>query len=149
LYLRWIEEGFPADRLWGLLERGDLAPAGDDAPGGAELARRLREMKIGRGRTRTLASLDRAELRVQSFAPEQGEREPEEVARRRARAVREVTALVSVLRPLLEATPALPEDGGATEPRTSPAALARGAVRLLESVPVRSEVDATARKRLL
>src|SRR5690606_20504270 len=60
-YLRWIDEGYPAEILVRLLEAGDLAPPdGADDVSGTALARRLRRLHVGWGRDRYLPAVDRA-----------------------------------------------------------------------------------------
>ncbi|MDB4950341.1 MAG: hypothetical protein JWM27_2990, partial [Gemmatimonadetes bacterium] len=137
-YFRWIGDGFPADLLRGLLDSGDLAAGGDDAVPGAALARRLRRLRVGWGRDRYLPAIEAAR-RALEYAPEElvvsdGGDEGGMVDGG-VRAERELHALQAVLEPVLAATPPGPDRVGAGIVRTSPAALAAGALAFLERVP--------------
>jgi RecB family exonuclease len=134
-YLRWIGEGYPADVLRMLLERGDvdLAPVGGFAPA---LARRLRGLRIGWGRERTLDVLDRRLRRAAGAAGEDGRDDGE---------ARDLLALQAFLRPLVDASPALPPRTRGERVRTSPAAVAAGVLELLNWVPADSDADRSVR----
>jgi ATP-dependent helicase/nuclease subunit B len=146
-YLRWVRDGFPAEILRGMLERGDLA-APDSDLSGPTLARRLRKMQIGRGRARYEAALQRAERALELPPNPEDDRSAEEIAAGRAHERSSLAALSAVVRPLLAATPDVPDRLRTTDVRVSPAALARGLLQLLSLVPVVSVVDGTARLRL-
>lgn len=153
-YLDWIAEGFPADVLRGMLERGDLAAPTERAKPkeeritGTTLARRLRRLKVGRGRARYEEALARAGRAIERPPSEADERTPGEIAEDRALERATLEALSSVLRPILSATPVLPDRTRAATPHVSPADLARGVLALLDLVPLSSEVDHTAWSRL-
>ncbi|MEX1182846.1 MAG: PD-(D/E)XK nuclease family protein [Gemmatimonadota bacterium] len=142
-YLEWVGLGLPAELLRQMLERGDLAAPAGDATGMA-LARRLRALRIGRGRYRYEAAFARA---VSERAASQPTASREDGAIADERAAAELAALAAVVRPLLDA---LPDAGGgeAETTRTSPAELARGVLVMLEQVPVRNAADAAAKERL-
>lgn len=162
-YLRWIGEDFPADVLRGMLDSGDLtAPPGFEEVSSAALARRLRRLRIGWGRDRYMAVLDRAESAVIGPADVIEDIDPEEVERRQARERSELRALRALLRVLLASTPApvraqgIRESGGGAavsaagaSPRTSPAALAAGVLAFLDLVPSSGAMaESTMRKML-
>lgn len=147
-YVRWIEEDYREDVIRGLIERSEIQPPGDGVPTGPTLARRLRRLRIGRGRNRYLDTI-RGALHALAHPPdEEQERSPEELAQYRERERRQLLALQSLLRPLIEAVPKL-EDATSGSQRTSPAALARGARVLLEMSRADHEVDRAARDRML
>ncbi len=147
-YLRWIREGFPEDVIRGMLMSGDLALPDADAPPGSSLARRLRRLKIGRGRERYRDSIERAR-RLLSLPPSlDDERSPEEIAQSRERERRELDGLAAVLDAILDATPTVPDR---IEPRAltvRPADLARGALALMRFVPAEVGADGAAKTRL-
>jgi RecB family exonuclease len=132
-YLRWIGEGYPADVLRMLLERGDVDLSRVDGLAPA-LARRLRGLRIGWGRERTLDVLDRA-LRRAAGADADDERDDP--------AADELQALEGFLRPLVEASPVLASRMGTEQVRTSPAAVAAGVLELLRWVPAHGGADRT------
>lgn len=147
-YVRWVEEDFREDVIRGLIERSEIRPRGDGVPTGPTLARRLRRLRIGRGRGRYLDTIRNA-LRMLAHPPdEERDRSPEELEQFRDRERRQLLALESLLRPVLEATPQF-VDAPLAQRRTSPAALARGAHALLELCRAEHEVDRAARDRML
>ena len=157
-YLEWVEQGFPADTLRRMLERGDLSPQQIEAQGegpapvevtGVALARRLRRLRIGRGRERYEAALARRERVIDGPQAVEDERTTGEVAEDRARERAEIAALAAIVRPLLAATPAVPDRITGAGAAVSPADLARGLLALLRFVPGGTTVDRTARERLV
>jgi ATP-dependent helicase/nuclease subunit B len=148
-WLRWIREDFPEDVIRALLERGDVAPPpGASSATGPALGRRLRRMRIGRGRDRYEEKLAAAEREV--VAPvDPAEDRAEEREQRREAERQALAGLAAVLRPVLAATPAVPDRLGVTSPLVEPSALARGLLVLLRLVPTADGVDATAHARLV
>jgi CRISPR/Cas system-associated exonuclease Cas4 (RecB family) len=146
-YLRWVRDGFPAEILRGMLERGDLGAPDNDSTG-PTLARRLRRMQIGRGRDRYLAALERAERALTLPPSPEDERTPEDIAADLAREHNVLAALGAIVRPILAATPDVPDRLRTADVRVSPAALAHGLLEVLRLVPAGSIADATARLRL-
>ena len=149
-WFRWVVEDFPDAVLRGLLESGDLAPPGRYATvDGARLARRLRRLRIGWGRERYLTAIGAALRSLAAEGPRIGrEEEPEEADRRYQRELEELEALRALLRPILDATPALPKRHDPDTVPVAPAELARGLARFLERVPPGGSVDETAIERL-
>jgi ATP-dependent helicase/nuclease subunit B len=149
-YLRWIDEGYPAEILIRLLEAGDLAaPDGADAVSGTALARRLRRLHVGWGRDRYLPAVDRA-LEGLRTAPLPADEGDGEIAReRRDREARELEALRALLERIVTATPALADRATADRSRTSPAEVAKGLIAFLSLVPPGDAVENTARQVLL
>lgn len=148
-YLQWVRDDLPTDVVLAMFERGDIASSAHAEVSGVALARRLRRLRIGRGRSRWEAALDAAERAAASEAPPaDDERAPDEAEAARERERAEVAALCAVLRPVLAATPALPDRLRTTDVPVRPADLARGALALLEHVVVHSTVDATALSRM-
>ena len=154
-YLRWIESGFPSEVLRGLLEAGDVAAPhgfGDVAP--EALARRLRRLRIGWGRTRYLPAIRQAlrfaesELARGREARSGGGAAEGERLRDEAR-VRELRALESLLAPLDEASPRPPRPFGRERGDVSAAEIARGVEAFFQLVPDREGGDAVARRDLL
>jgi hypothetical protein len=146
-YLEWVEQGFPADVLRRMIERGDIAASGADVTGVA-LARRLRALKIGRGRERYESALARRERIIEGEQSTEDERTAEEFAEDRARERREITELSGIIRPLLAVSPTVPDRPALESTAVSPADLARGLLALLELVPDGTTVDRTSRDRL-
>jgi ATP-dependent helicase/nuclease subunit B len=149
-YLEWIQQDFPSDILRGMLERGDIEAAANAGPQvtGMALARRLRRMKIGRGRARYIAALSRA-MRALDLPPHaDDERTPEEIAEARAQERAEITGLQSILDPLLAQTPEMPGRFDDASVMVEPASLARGVLALLAVVPITTSVDQTAHDKL-
>lgn len=147
-YLRWIDDDFREDVIRGLIERSEIEPPGEHAVTGPTLARRLRRLRIGRGRERYLPHI-RAAIRALDENPDEDDpRSAEEIARDRERDRRQLRALETMLQHILDATPviAAPDAGSAT---TTPAALARGVRATLELSPASTEVDRAARDRLI
>ncbi|CAN5842705.1 hypothetical protein BH23GEM3_BH23GEM3_05810 [soil metagenome] len=147
-YLRWIEEGFPADVLRGLLESGDLEPLIERAGGvsSAALARRLRRLRVGWGQDRYLGTIEQALGAATEDPRDDGTRDQEDLRTARERERKELRALATLLRPVLVAIPSLVSRTPGKPARTSPAALAAAALVFLEHVPAGDEVDHTLRK---
>ena len=146
-YLQWVREELPADVLRAMLERGDLASQDTDVSGVA-LARRLRLLRVGRGRERWEDALAAAVRSAEADIASDDERAPDEAEAARERERAEVSALAAILRPLLDATPDVPDRLRTRDVPVRPADLARGLLVLLEFVPAQSAVDGTARTRL-
>ena len=154
-YLRWIESGFPAEVLRGLLEAGDVAAppgSGDVAP--EALGRRLRWLHIGWGRTRYLPAVRQALLFSESElargreARSGGGAAESERLRGEAR-VRELRALESLLGVLDEASPRPPRPFARERGNVSAAEIARGVEAFFQLVPQGQGGDAVARRDLL
>jgi ATP-dependent helicase/nuclease subunit B len=144
-YLEWIQQDFPSDVLRGMLERGDLAPPAEARDAGAmALARRLRRMKIGRGRTRYKAALDSALRALQRGPRVDDERSPEEIVEAAERERAEIEGLRALLMPVIDATPTLPGRVDAATATVKVSELALGVLALLQFVPQRTWVDRTA-----
>ena len=154
-YLRWIENGFPAEVLRGLLEAGDLeAPAEYEGVSSAALSRRLRRLRVGWGRSRYLPAIRAAlalaqeEVEGHNVKPFRDEA-PEEAQARGEQRVRELKALESLVAVLDQATPWTPRplvlDGGSV----SAAELARGVQVFLRLVPEGEGADVVGREDLL
>jgi ATP-dependent helicase/nuclease subunit B len=146
-YFRWLDGGFGADVVRRLLESGDLRPEGRYGPHGVLLARRLRSLRIGWGRSRystviedQLAAARAAEQRLRD-----ADEEPDRSVRQRRR---ELEALYSILSPIIESAPPTP-GGPEDEPEAvSPGDVARGLSAFLRFVPVEDPVDVTAKERI-
>ncbi|HSJ23534.1 MAG TPA: PD-(D/E)XK nuclease family protein [Longimicrobiales bacterium] len=137
-FLRWLEHGLPAAHMRQMLERGDVA---HPSVSGTALARRLRALKVGRGRDR-YGQRVAARMRALELPQDPGDtRTPEEFAADRDRERAELDALSAVLQPLLDAAPA---DGK----RVSAGELADGVETLLRMVPLADASDRTARQRM-
>lgn len=158
--LEWVQQGYPSELLRQMLERGDVAaPPATGAEGaggehrtgtrvsGVAMARRLRSLKVGRGRDRYLTVLDQRLWALELPAVAVDGMTAEEVSEQRAREAGELAALSSLLTPLLAALPAderlAPEDA-----TVAPSSLAEGLLVLLAMVPATTAVDRTASARL-
>jgi ATP-dependent helicase/nuclease subunit B len=155
-YLEWISADFPESMFRYLLASGDVAPtaAGDGAPSGGRLARRLRRLRVGWGRDRYREAIDLRLHRLETEGKEDPEPDPEDVDRirdrnDRAREAGELVALRAILVPILDSTPVVPDRIGLGGSPVSPADLARGLMTFLGFVRARSAVEHEARERLL
>ena len=146
-YLQWVREELPADAIRAMLERGDLASPDGDVSGVA-LARRVRRLRVGRGKERWESALIAAERAADADVSPEDERPPDEAEAARQRERVEVAALIAVLRPVLDATPEVPDRLRTRDVAVRPSDLARGLLALLEFVPAPSAVDTTAKARL-
>lgn len=146
-YLEWIREELPAEVVRGLFERGDVVPPGGQVSGMA-LSRRVRALRVGRGRERWETALRAAERTATIDLAAEDERAPDEAQAAREREQAETAALLSVIRPILDATPQVPDRLRTRDVPVRPSDLARGALALLAFVPTPSALDATARTRL-
>ena len=159
-YLEWISADFPESLFRYLLASGDVAPPAKatERPSAGRLARRLRKLRVGWGRERYLEAiafgLRQTEAAAEADRKDQPELDPEDVDRvqdrdDRARETEELVALERILRPILVATPAVPDRIGLGGEPVAPADLARGLTVFLGFVPARSAVEHEARERLL
>lgn len=149
-YLRWLEEGFPADLVCDLLRSGALSAgaAGEDVPTDTALARRLRSLSIGWGRDRylrairsALSHLDRDGNGGTGDAPAVGE---DASSGRR----RELLALDDLFGRILEATPEIGRGPDGEPVTTSAAEIARGLLAFLDFVPADAPAERKAHERL-
>ena len=141
-YFQWIENDFHESRLRALIEAGDIQPPPPaDRLRGPGLARELRRLRIGWGRQRHIARVERAieGLDALKRRPLQTEESFEHLRQRRRESL---LALQALVRPLLESTP--PVDG-----TVSPARVATGVKGILARVAAGTDTDDTARERLL
>ena len=141
-YFQWIENDFQEARFRALVEAGDVRPPppGDRLPG-PRLARSLRRLRIGWGRKRHTARIERAVKGVENMSRGTFETE-ERFERRKQRAREDLLALGALLRPVLDATPDVAGNA-------SPAQVATGVKSLLARVAPGTDTDDTARQRLL
>ncbi len=148
-WIRWLEDGLPADVLRQALEAGELAVPGDPSVASTALARELRVLQIGWGRDRYDAALARLEHGGHAAFIAQREHEgADELAERQASRNAVTAALAALLRDLLDGTPAVPERGSERPVRTSLSTLARAALRYLALVPVHGQAEAQTLERL-
>lgn len=141
-YLRWIQEDFREADIRTLLESGDIAPNIEHRNmDGVSLARRLRTLRVGWGRERYLMHIDAA-----SAAESLTEREETEADGASAEA--ELRALRSLLEPVLNATPSIPDRLHPQARRISPAAIGNGLLSLLQFTVIDHDVDRIAAERI-
>ena len=146
-YLRWIEDDFREDVIRGLIERGDIV-ATEGSFMGPTLARRLRTLRVGRGRERYAATIDAALRALDLPHSDEDDRAPEEIEAARARERAQLLALRSLLDPILAATPDLGSSAERADVRLSAGSLARGVAAMLALARADTEVDRTAKERL-
>lgn len=148
-YLGWIESGFPADTIRGLLHSGDVAPP-EDQPwvSSAALARRLRALRIGWRRERYRPAIESALENLDAETEPRADEPAEDAARRRERRRRELEVLGATLLPVLDATPSVSPPTGPEESRVSPAELAKGLAAFLQRVPTGTGAERIALERL-
>ena len=141
-YFQWIEDGFQESRLRTLVEAGDIRPPPPrDRIPGPRLARSLRRLRIGWGRRRHMARIERAVDRVEGMSRGRYETE-EQLERRKVRARDDLLALRDLVAPVLAATPQL-------DAHVSPAQVATGVKSILARVAPGTDTDDTAGERLL
>lgn len=154
-YLEWVSADFPESLFRYLLASGDVALSGGNAElSGGRLARRLRRLRVGWGRERYGEAVALRLKALEAKGADEPELDPEDVdgargREDRAREAEELAALSSILDPILEATPPVPDRIGLGGAPVSPADLARGLTAFLDFVPTRSAVEHEARVRLL
>ncbi len=147
-YLRWIKEDFSDEVLRALLESGDLLPDGEHRhSNGVSLARTLRKLRIGWGRYRYLDHLDAAERKA-ATEPIDEDEEADEERRRRQQLLADLSALRALLKPILQATPSIPDRLQRSRARITPAALAHGVAQMLQFAITDHEVDRIAKERI-
>ena len=149
-WFAWLENGLPADVLRQALEAGEIGIEDAIHPvDAARIARYLRSERIGWGRARYQAFIDRVEAmpgeRVAD--PDDGE-SPEESNEIDMRDEAHRWALAQLLRRLLFITPEVPERGAVGSLRTSAADLARHALEFIEMVPVSAGAEQQTKERL-
>lgn len=145
-YFRWIDSGFSAEVVRGLLEAGDLRPPEEfDWLSPMELTRRFRELRIGWGRARHRKRLERRIASLERMEPTRHESR-EHMERRRTRLQAELEALHAILDPVLAALPeGVPDpSAGPADGPVSPSEVARATLEFLHHIPARDGVDETA-----
>ncbi|MDH3222875.1 MAG: PD-(D/E)XK nuclease family protein [Gemmatimonadota bacterium] len=145
-YFRWLDSGFQESVLRGLIEAGDLVPQEPhDWIDGPRLARALRSLRIGWGRSRYLEAIDRRLASLPDLHPGRYESE-DRLEKRRKRTESDLRAVRSIVAPVLGA---LPGGGRGSElPETSPSELAGGVLAVLGRVARGTDTDDTALERL-
>jgi len=147
-WLRWLEDGLPADMLREAIEAGELVPVGEgvDAMGCARL---MRELSVGWGIERwrkKFALLESEKFRADT---RQGDDEPAETyAARCEQRLRDATALAALLGPLIEILPPVPERGAHESVTLSVRRLAEATRAYLARVPELDASESLARGRV-
>ena len=147
-WLRWLEDGLPADLLREAIEAGELVPPGDGVDP-MHCARLLRELAVGWGLDRWTGKL--AQLDGSSFSTDlaRGEDESDEsLALRRERRVRDCAGLSALLTRLLAIVPDVPERGSHETVRLSVRRLAEATRAYLSLVAELDASEALARNRV-
>ena len=140
-WFKWIESDFQEALFRALVEAGDVSPPpAHDGIAGPRLARALRRLRIGWGRARYLARIER-ELRDLPSRQARGSQSEESFGRWQKRTEADLRALKALLGPVLHATPDVAR-------RVSPAHVAAGVKSLLARVADGTDTDDTARERL-
>ena len=141
-YFQWIENDFQESRFRALVEAGDVTPPRPHhrLPG-PRLARSLRRLRIGWGRERHTARVERALKDVEKMKGGRFQTD-EQLERRKERTRDDLRALRALLHPVLAATPDV--TGNA-----SPAQVATGVKSLLARTTPGTDTDDTARDRLI
>ena len=141
-YFQWIEDDFQESRFRALVEAGDIRPPRPrDRISGPRLARSLRRLRIGWGRRRHTARIERAVDRLDGMPRGRFETE-EQLERRKERTRDDLLALRDLIAPVLASTPQL-------DAPVSPAQVATGVKSILARVAPGTDTDDTARERLL
>ena len=151
-WFRWLDGGFPAELIRGLLEAGDLAPPGNEAlPDGPRLARRLRLLRVGWGWERYLPLVSGAQRGADGGPMLRREESPEEAEARQRRTREELEGLRRFLTPVLEAVPRplrAGRGGPVAQGSVSPADVARALAAFLDWVRPVPGPDTTALQRI-
>ncbi|HET8650611.1 MAG TPA: PD-(D/E)XK nuclease family protein, partial [Gemmatimonadales bacterium] len=147
-WFAWIGDGLPADVPREALEAGDLIAPEGQLPG-TRLARLLRSLGIGWGRSRYEAALEELGDSRFSTRPHRREDETDEAyaARLQVRS-RAADELSNLLGQLLRITPAVPERGSADPVVLSAPILARATLAYLDLVPVHGAAEPLTMGRL-
>lgn len=163
-YFRWIEGGFQEPVFRALVEAEDIvAPSSFGWIPGPRLARSLRRLRIGWGRGRYLAAVERA-LRSAGDLSQGRYEDDDRFECRKEQTKTDLSALKAILKPVFAKTPKTnaaaapfsasdrtsPGDGQASSPfrQVSPAQVAAGVKSLLERVAPGTSADETATERL-
>ena len=122
-YFRWVESGYQESVIRALIEAEDIKPPKPhDWIDGPRLARALRRLRIGWGRSRYQAAIDHALGQLDLRTPERY-KDDEQFVRRRNRDKQDLEALRELLLAVLEATPsARPSGPERSRPDRSPPA---------------------------
>ena len=144
-YFRWVESGYQESVIRALIEAEDIKPPKPhDWIDGPRLARALRRLRIGWGRSRYQAAIDHALGQLDLRTPERY-KDDEQFVRRRNRDKQDLEACANFCSAVLEATPSGEALGSG---KVSPGQIATGAKSLLERVTEGTDTDRTARRQL-
>lgn len=146
-WFAWLENGLPADTLRQALESGEIGSGMDAEP--TEIARALRAMRVGWGRKRYEAALERSTAetaRVQIVR--RSDESDAELADRVASRCRGMEALHSILDVLLSATPEVPERGSDRTVMSSASKLAGATLAWLSLVTVDGQAESQTMDRV-
>jgi hypothetical protein len=147
-WFAWLDDGLPADVLRESLEAGELhVPTLDVAP--TALARELRKLRVGWGRSRYVAAATSMDIQgeLDALTPYDNEVDEEFASRRKSRR-RGMEAIVKFLELLMAATPAVPERGSATSTSSTCALLAQATLKWFELVPLHEAAEQQTAQRL-
>jgi len=151
-WFRWLDGGFSADLLRGLLEAGDLEPPRDEGlPDGPRLARRLRLLRVGWGWERYRTLVESAQRGADGAPLLREEESPGERDDRQRRTREELDGLRRFLVPVMESIPEPLRVGrgrDVTSGLVSPGQAARALRSFLEWVRPGTGPDSTALQRL-
>jgi CRISPR/Cas system-associated exonuclease Cas4 (RecB family) len=147
-WLRWMEDGLPADLVREAIEAGDLA-MGPTVTDSAVLSAAFARLKIGWGRARYEDAVQRIRDGhfLREVRPRDGETEAEHAARIEARR-RDGESVLPLLLHLLAATPPVPELGTHRDVPSSCVRLARALGALLGLLPLLTDADHRTSDRL-
>lgn len=141
-YLRWLGADLPEDVLRSAIERGDMEPPpGGHRSHGPALARVLRRLRVGRGLERYRNALQRARENPRMLVPFDGDIPDDEYDEHLAAEQRVLEDLASLLEPVLDALPLLPDPVRGDGEGTSASEIANGLLAVLALVPEESESD--------
>jgi RecB family exonuclease len=147
-WLRWLQDGLPADALREAVEAGEFAFDDVDADPMA-CARLLRELGVGWGRARWEQALELlASAEFRTGLRQREEEGDDEFALRRARRERDSAALAGLLGKLLALLPPVPERGSHETVMLPVAAIANATTQYLALVPTLGASEALTRERL-
>lgn len=148
-WFSWLEDELPADVLREALEAGDVALP-ESALAGATLARELRGLSIGWGRTRYEAAIGalRDGRVINAMRPDEEESD-EEFQRRRETRRLACEGLLRLLDQLIGLAPAVPARGTDAVVTASASGLARATLGFLALVPTHSAAEDQTKQRLV
>ena len=147
-WFTWLGNGLPSDVLRQAIEAGEIPVRAADIDA-HDVAVELRAQRIGWGRARYDALLERLSVPNDTLVADRGndESESDRLTRRQAKSAREA-GLADVMRALLPLTPTVPERGRHLEVRATSARLAAATLSYIARLELRDGAEEQTMERL-